>query len=257
MHVVPVKAAMFLTLFVTDPSAVVRHEVDAAIAAASSDRAGLRIITAEERFVLAEDIEAQVRRCGSDVGCVADRVHAVRADWVGLVLIDAPSRLVDVRLIDVAAKKAIASAAARPEGGPGPTVQRFVGEALDAAGHPRNARLEVRVTPTDATLLVEPSEAAPIRAGAPAVLAPGTYRITVTHDDHVSRTTEITLASKEHRTVEVRLDAVPTLVEQPWFWGGVAVVVGAGLVTAFVALDGRATCYCVRRPGVVCPESCP
>ncbi len=248
---------MFLTLFVTDPTPALRNQVDEAIAQAARDRAALRLITAEERFVLADDIEARVRRCGSDVGCVADRVHAVRADLVGLVLIDQGSGLVDLRLIDVAARRAIASHAGRAEGGPAPTVRAFAAQAFDAAGHPRNARLAVGVTPADAVLLVEPSGATPVRPGIEAVVPPGTYRITASREDFTTQTIEVTLAPEERRDVALALEAAPTILEQPWFWGGVAVVAAAGIVTAVVVLDDRATCYCVRRSDVTCPSSCP
>lgn len=254
-----VEAAMIFTLFVTTPSPTERVAVVDASIEAARDRYALRLVSQEERFVLGGDIDDEVRRCGSDVACVASRVRSIRTDLVALALVNtavAPP-LVDVQLVDVDTRAAIfREAKSVPRAEIAATVRLLLDRAFDRANHPKSARLAITATPADALVLVTPSTPAPARPGDPVVVAPGTYVVNVSKEGFVSQSRDIALAPGERRDVALALRETPGILESPWFWGTVAAVVVAGVVTAAVVLDDSAECFCVRRPGVECPSTC-
>ena len=137
------------------------------------------------------------------------------------------------------------------------TLRATIADHLDRAGHPRWARIDVRVAPTNATIALSPAYPAEIGRPNMFVVPPGTYTVRADLADHAGASA--TAAATAGATTEVSLELVKERAwyESPWVWVGAAVVVGAAVAATTIALQPETTCGCVitaDRP--TCPP-CP
>ncbi len=224
-------------------------------------RKTLRLMSIDEFFFNDGGARADgVVACGSDTRCVARQLAPFQAD-LGLVVIvngQLDPTLVGVLTLDTRTERLIAEKYEQVDGDRlWPTLRTTIADHLDRAGHPRWARIEVRVTPANAAISVSPAYPAEIGRPSLFVVPPGTYTVRADLPDHGEATALATAEAGATAEVFLALEKERAWYESPWVWVGAAVVVGAAVAATTVALQPETTCGCVitaDRP--TCPP-CP
>ena len=224
-------------------------------------RKTLRLMSIDEFFFNDGGTRAdRVLACGSDTRCVARQLSPFRAD-LGLVVIvngrlDPP--LAGVLTLDIPTERPIAE---KYEQVPAEELRRVlqttVADHFDRAGHPRWARLEVNVDPSNAGIAVEPSYTP--EAGRPNlfIVPPGQYTVMGQLDGYQPDRQTAALSPGATTEVALRLTKESSWYESPWVWVGAAVVVGAAVTVAAVTLGPEKACGCiVTADQPMCPP-CP
>lgn len=220
----------------------------------------VRVMSVNEYFSAdGGELSARAARCGGDTRCLADALAAFRADLGLVVIADASVAppLLALLLVN-SGGEVVAERYGTLEG------SRFLRQLtaettslFDVAGLERRGRLDVAVTPADATVRV--SGQSPELGSQRYLLKPGTYAVQVDAEGHQSRRRRVDIAAGDLTRLDIRLQPQSSLFSSPWLWAGVAVV-AVGAATAGVALavdgsnqSGSSACLCVDGPsGVTC-----
>ena len=230
-----------------------------AVAQATRDRLGLRLISAEEMFVAQRGgLTARVQDCGPDVGCIAGKLRMFDAR-LGLVVVlnfAVEPAVYSLQLVDTDAGRAVGERLGELRGGE-PPAERLTEETarlLDAAGIVKSGRVVVDVDPARATVRIEGG--APPDTGTPNVftLAPGRYTVAAELEDHDPARAEVDVRPGAVETVRLELDAHHTWLRSPWLWAAVGAVAVAATTVAIVAAQPGDPTVCVTVDG---RSSCP
>ncbi|MBI4817281.1 MAG: PEGA domain-containing protein [Deltaproteobacteria bacterium] len=231
--------------------------MNAKVGDAFKQRLGVRLVSSEELFVVHGTISNAVQSCGADTRCTSAELRKVGAD-LGLVavvnlVVDPP--LIALRLVDAKTETVIGSATDSSRIGAeavGESLRQRASQLLDDAGFGLGARVVFETIPPGAHVEVQGFDA---DAGAPNVffVPPGTYRVKASQEGYTALETELTAAPGEtiHRALELSEDA--SLVQSPWFWAGIGVVVAGAVTTAIILAQPGDRCICVALPGAPCP----
>jgi hypothetical protein len=236
--------------------------IEAAVDATLTYRPELRVLSHEESFVLGGGtLESRVLDCGSDKGCMAERLASLGAPLALVVSVNQISDppFVSVLLLDVRAQR-VAGSASGALGPDEPSIDRAIrlraSKLLEARGFAESARIVVAATPATAQVLVDgraPAPAMPSDLSPRGVftVAPGRHTISATLEGHRAASAEIdALAGQDARAV-LTLEEESSLLASPWLWIAIGVV-GAGTAAAALLVHSR-SCFCVpHRDGSGC-----
>lgn len=223
------------------------------LARALAFRPGARLVRGEELFVLDPAGEGgQLERCGSDVDCLSAALAPLGLGLAILIVANTeldPPRIA-VRLIDPAGRRITAESHGKVDAaGLAQAVATRAAEVLDAVGLTEAGRLRVDTGAEPVELQLEPPPIASFPGGH--WVAPGRQRIVVSRgEQRVDR--EVTVAAREDRTVSIVLEDNRSLVESPWLWIAIGLVV-AGAATAVAVSASGGTDVCLGPPGADCP----
>jgi hypothetical protein len=111
------------------------------------------------------------------------------------------------------------------------------------------AVLSVGAEPRGSIVFVDdkPFGPAPVDARLP----PGVHAIAVRRGGYVDGNVGVTLASGEHRSIEVTLEKPPPITAKWWFWTGVGAVVAGGVVLSVALLTDKPAGTGTFSPGQV------
>lgn len=230
------------------------------VAAATSRRLGLRLISYEEMFAVSQDgLGTSVLECGPDTECIASRLRSFNAR-MGLVVIldfslDPP--VVSMQLLDTDAGERVADAVGElPPNDPARIsagIRAKTEEVLERGGYVLAGKIAVDVEPPNAVIRlaggVEPD------TGTPNVftLAPGRYVVTASAEGYEPGELEAQVTGGSSSHVTLQLSKRSSIIESPWLWIGVGAVVAGG-VTAGVLLGTQKSerCLCLTLEDVPC-----
>lgn len=230
------------------------------IEAAAALRGSLRMLSMEDLFVAGgETAEAAVRACGSDQGCVSERLRAVGAR-LGLIVIlnvSTSSPLLALRLFETRSGEPLVVRAASPshlDDSLYAELRAMAEEVFDEAGFEKGAKLTVRVDPLSARVDVGGRREPEMGASAVFLLPPGEYPVRASLEGYEAQETRILLTRGEQRELELVLEKHGTFLSSPWFWVTVGLLVGgAAAATAIVMTSGSDQyCFCIPGPGGGC-----
>lgn len=229
------------------------------VAAATDMRANLRVVSYEEMFAASEEgLGDRVRDCGSNTNCVSSRLRAFNARLGLVVVLDFSSKppILSLQLLDTDDSKMIASAVGEVGGGSlSETIRARTREVLEQGGYSRAGRVLIEVSPPNARVSIpgiEPDPGMPNRF----TVAPGTYRVSAALDGYAPTNGEVTVTSGGEAQLKLELTAETSLIESPWLWVAVGVVI-AGSVTAVAVATynpDRYLCLQLGTANSACPE---
>lgn len=218
-----------------------------AIYAAISESARFRPSVA---LVLEEESFARALECGADERCVAGELSAAGVELGILVVINTqlePAllgvKLIDTRVLGVLAESVgqLPAELIAAELGPRTSV------LFERTGHALAARLWVHVAPASASITVDgmPSSSA-------SFVAPGRHVIEAAAAGYGPASQSVEAIAGVETVVELALIEETRLVESPWLWAGIALVL-AGAATAMVVATRSSERYvCGPFEGVDC-----
>lgn len=230
------------------------------VAAATSRRLGLRLISYEEMFAVSRDgLGTGVLECGPDTGCISSKLRSFNAR-MGLVAIldfslDPP--VISMQLIDTDAGARVADVVGElPSNDPeriSAGIRAKTDEVLQRAGYVLAGKIAVEVDPPHAVIRlagdVEPDK------GTPNVftVAPGRYTVSAEAEGYERGTTEAEIAGGTSTRVTLQLSEASSILESPWLWIGIGAVVAGGVTTG-VLLGTRNSerCLCLTLDDVPC-----
>jgi hypothetical protein len=221
---------------------------------ATERRRGIRALSFEE--MSAGETNAtlgHVRDCGTDAGCLSERLSPFGAKLGIIVLVNlsAEPPIVSIRLLDREAKRIIATAT-----GPvraqteeiSSTIRDWTKKLLTQAGYAPVSRLEVHPTPADALVRLVGSSTIGENAFTNVFELPaGRYEVHAEREGYEPKTQAIELGDSDDRQISLELEEVRhTILASPWFWTaiGLAIVAGASTTTYVLTRKSSAVCVC-------------
>jgi hypothetical protein len=217
----------------------------------------MKLASNEEMFAAGSgDLSSRVRDCGSDIGCIAERLRAFDARFGLVVVVNAAldPPLISLQLLDIDDRKMIAQNAAElaPEE---KTISEAVSERakkiFEQAGWPQLGRIVVEVAPARAKITL--GDQAPDE-GAPNVftVSPGRYLVRAELDGYASGSAEaVAIAGKDTR-VGLTLEEEKSLLSSPWLWAAIGVAAAGGAAAAIIATRPTERCLCITVNGSAC-----
>jgi hypothetical protein len=228
------------------------------VAAVTSRRLGLRVISHEEMFAVSQEgLGASVLECGPDSACIASKLRSFNAR-MGLVVIltfDLDPPVVTIQLLDTDDQKLVAETSAelppRDAKKISLRIREKIEEVLDRAGYSLASRIVVDVTPPGARVrlgTIEPDK------GTTNVftVAAGKYRISAELEGWSATDAETVVATGETVHVEVALEEESSLIANPWLWVGVGAGVAAIVTGVVIGTRRVERCACVTIGGMGC-----
>ena len=229
------------------------------VAAATSRRLGLRVISYEEMFAVSQEgLGASVIECGPDSSCIASKLRTFNAR-MGLVVIltfDLDPPVITVQLLDTDDQKLLAEASGevppRDAKKASESIRARTEEVLEKAGYKLSSRIVVKIEPPSARVRlsnnIEPDK------GTTNVftVAAGNYQVLAELEGWSSNQTEASVGVGETSYVELALDEEQSIASSPWLWVGVGV--GVAAIVAGVVIGTRTIdrCVCVYTDTIPC-----
>lgn len=196
---------------------------------------------------------AETRRCGSDLGCVRDRLIDAGLDHVLRVLVNTSMSpaLVTLQLVSLSGDPRTKLEMLDDEGTIASATSSAAAELIESAGFVEGGRLEVEVVPGDArvrvTLGEESSEGLELR------LAPGLYTVTAERAGYETASSEASVMPGGVQRVSLILKPESSWLESPWVWVGAgAVVAGVTVVLATALAAPRTYALCQTNTPALC-----
>lgn len=228
------------------------------VAAASSRRLGLRLISYEEMFAVSQEgLGASVIECGPDSRCIASKLRTFNAR-MGLIVIltfDLDPPVINVQLLDTDEQKLIAETSGElASNAISSGIRAKTEEVLAAAGFPLASRIVVEVQPPDARVRLEGGVEPDKGTTNVFTLAAGNYRVIGELEGFETSSADTAVESGQTVHVELQLSKASSIVSSPWLWIGVAA--GAAAIAAGIAVGATRRverCLCVTVGGMGCP----
>jgi hypothetical protein len=228
------------------------------VAAATSRRLGVRLISYEEMFAVSQEgLGAGVIECGPDTGCIASKLRTFNAR-MGLVVIltfDLDPPVITVQLLDTDAQRLLAETSGELPKSDAKKISAGVRakaeETLEKAGFVLASRIVVRVEPPSARVKLgglEPDK------GTTNVftVAAGQYQVSAELEGWSSNQTSASVAVGETVYVDLALEEDASIVSSPWLWIGVGAGVAAIITGVVIGTRTIERCACVTIEGMGC-----
>ncbi len=229
------------------------HQIFSAVEKPGRQRRALRMSTIDDYYSFSgAQLAQKTLGCGQDVPCMAKQLLPLGAELGLLVIVNGSLEpaLLSLLLIDTrgATIKRETHHELKP-GAPQPQLVTHVEALLDAVGYLRAGRLEVRVTPKNAQVVLRSlSSKAPIRpdAGAAALFTvpPRQYQVSANLKGFAPATAQVRIQSGAASALDLELKAQRSIWRSPWLWVGVSAAVVTAATTATILLVGKTRCVC-------------
>lgn len=239
-----------------DDPPMTRSEIEAAASSVISDRVNHELARSDEGFSLGMD--DPLRICGSDAPCLARAVRRLHASWGLIVIVDASGDTIRLSLRTFESGDGGELASTTLEVASRAELPGALGAALngllDRMGYPALAGLQLRISPNEARVTVEPAPTPPAGSTRDLRVPPGRYTILAELEGYEAKSTELDLRAGQNELLELQLEPREGLLDSPWFWvalGGAAVIAGSIVAVAVASREER---WCFSGANRACPE---
>jgi hypothetical protein len=203
-----------------------------------------------------EGAQESLRRCGSEVGCMAARLAQSGADQGLVVAVSLDAALLSLTLIDARAGGRAPAVRTRDLDGVEAAAvlvlaSREAAALLEAASFPPAARVAVDVRPAGARLSLPSTPLAEHARGGAFRVPPGRHFVHAEADGHQPADAEVIAIAGGDLTVALVLEPTESLLASPWTWAIAAAFV-AGSAAAVVWTVEPAGCICFHQNGAPC-----
>jgi hypothetical protein len=197
---------------------------------------GLAYVTDFETIARADvdpNLAIALAGCGAGIECRCDRLLDARIDYAIEVVVNGRVKpiLVTAQVVDARAREIRISEAA--ELGSDRSIVTLVERLITVAGWKVGGRGEVTITPSDATLQIDPE---PVYfEGRRFVALPGSYRVSASKEGYAPASRELVITEHEDAKAELTLESSSFVGSLPfWLVIGGAVAAGAVVTTVLV-----------------------